>query len=636
MRASSWFSKRRDRMRAPVAILLAVLQRTPAERVAAAAAEAVVKSPAGDLLKAVVATLATLGAADSLAGASTVSTAVLISNVALPANLTVGQSWTMEVTVTGVGVTYAKSWDVSNTLPHGIIVQGATLVGNLWVINDATATSGVLTITGAPTAPGTFNFTVDAWQNTNLSGSVTSGGTTIYVTGVAETAPAITVQPASQTVTAGAGVILGISASGSPTLTYQWFKNGTAITGATGATFAIASAQPTDSGSYTVAVTNAVSTVTSQAATLVVNPAFTRPAFTVQPSSFTLSSGSTVLLAAAATGVPSPSYQWYLNNAPVAGATGPRLLLSGASSTSGGSYTCVATNSAGTATSIPAIVTFTPTADIGRLGNISCRASVGTGGNILIAGYTVGGEGTSGAENLLVRASGPALTQLGVTGTLPDPQLQLYSGSTVLGTNNGWLGDSAVTAAATALGAFTWPSTTSHDSAFLRSLAPGSYTALVSGQSGDTGVSLVEVYDDTPSGAFTLTTPRLTNISARVSVQTGGNILIAGFVIAGSTARTVLIRASGPALIPLGVTGTLADPLLQLYSGSTLLSSNSGWQGDPQIAASAALVGAFTWASPTSADAAILVTLPPGAYTALVSGASGDTGVALVEVYEIP
>jgi hypothetical protein len=98
----------------------------------------------------------------------------------------------------------------------------------------------------------------------------------------------------------------------------------------------------------------------------------------------------------------------------------------------------------------------------------------------------------------------------------------------------------------------------------------------------------------------------------------------------------VLIRASGPALIPFGVTGTLPDPELSLYSGSTLLGSNSGWGGNAVISAAALRVGAFGWSSPSSNDSAILATLPPGSYTAQVAGVSNDTGVALVEVYEVP
>jgi hypothetical protein len=105
------------------------------------------------------------------------------------------------------------------------------------------------------------------------------------------------------------------------------------------------------------------------------------------------------------------------------------------------------------------------------------------------------------------------------------------------------------------------------------------------------------------------------------------------------TPRTVLIRASGPALAPFGLSGVLPDPQLTLYgiaeNGYWLVATNSGWNGDGQIAATAASLGAFSWGQTASADAALLLTLLPGAYTAEVSGASGDAGVALVEVYEV-
>jgi len=110
-----------------------------------------------------------------------------------------------------------------------------------------------------------------------------------------------------------------------------------------------------------------------------------------------------------------------------------------------------------------------------------------------------------------------------------------------------------------------------------------------------------------------------------------------GFVIGGSSAKTVLIRASGPALDQFGVPGTLPDPMLTLYrSDSTAMATNNGWAGDPQIVSTAASVQAFTWTSASSNDSALLVTLPPGLYSAGVAGANGDTGVALVEVYEVP
>ena len=626
-----------ERLRLPAAFLAVVLQRAPAARIAAATAGYVIEAPVTTVLRAAIASVAALGAVDSMSGASTVtsSPAYLVADIAVPASVSMGQSIKMDVTVAGVAVTFAKSWDVTNTLPPGVTVQGATLVGNLWVINDATAVKGVLTITGIPTATGLYAFTVEAWENTNRTGNVTSGVTSINVTAPAGTPPTISAQPASQTIDAGSSVTFKVSGSGTSPFSYQWKLNGTPIVGATASSFSIPSVQVGDAGTYTVVITNSAGSVTSQGAAHTVNPVVLVPAFSVQPRSQTIAVGSTVVFSSEANAAPLPTYQWELDGVPISGANGRSLVINGATAANAGSYTCVATNSGGSTTSSVATLAVSSTSDIGRLVNIACRAGVGTGGNILIVGFVVGGQGTSGSETLFVRASGPALAPFGVPGTLPDPQLQLYSGSSVLGTNNGWAGSIPISAAAAAVGAFPWSDASSHDSALLRSLPAGGYTANISGLSGDKGVALAEVYDDTPAGTYTPSTPRIVNISARVQVGTGGNVLIAGFVIGGSTSKTVLIRASGPALIPFGVAGTLPDPTLQLVSGSTLLASNSAWGGDPQISAAAASVGAFAWNFGQSNDSAILMTLPPGPYTAEVSGSSGDTGVALVEVYEV-
>ncbi|HEY1848334.1 MAG TPA: glycoside hydrolase family 44 protein [Opitutaceae bacterium] len=369
------------------------------------------------------------------------------------------------------------------------------------------------------------------------------------------------------------------------------------------------------------------------------------PQFTASPSSQTISAGSTVVFTASSDAA---AYQWYLNGSPlsdsarVSGSSGPQLVISGAGSADAGSYTCVATNGSGSTTSAPAALAISPSSDTGRLVNLSCRAQVGSGANILIAGFAVGGPGVSGQESLLLRASGPALASFGVSGTLADPQLGLYAepAGSLLQSNDGWAGSPAVASAAASAGAFAWASPSSHDSAILTGLSAGSYTAQVAGQSGDTGIALAEVYDNTPASARTASTPRLVNLSARVPVGTGPGILVAGFVIGGSTSRTVLVRASGPALAQFAVSGTLADPQLSLYRSnpdqtSTLLQSNAGWGGGSQLSAVAARVGAFSWGPAATADSAILVTLPPGAYTAQVAGASGDTGVSLVEVYEV-
>src|ERR1017187_4907882 len=366
------------------------------------------------------------------------------------------------------------------------------------------------------------------------------------------------------------------------------------------------------------------------------------PSILQQPNPQAVSSGSTVVFNVAANGLPAPTYQWYANGialsngARVSDVTGTTLVVSGATAANAGNYYCVATNATGSVQSNPATLSVINTNDIGRLINISCRAQVGTGGNILIAGFVVGGAQTSGSKELLIRGSGPAVAPFGVTGTLPDPHLELFTGASLLGTNYGWGGSAQIASTAAAVGAFAWSDPSSLDSALLQMLPAGPYTAQVSGQNGDTGIALIEVYDCTPAGTYTPTTPRIVNISARVQVGTAGNILIAGFVVGGSTSRTVLIRASGPALVPFGVSGPLSDPELQLYSGSTLLGPNYAWGGHAEIANAAASVGAFAWSDASSTDSAILVTLPPGTYTAQVFGAGGDTGVALVEVYEVP
>jgi hypothetical protein len=326
---------------------------------------------------------------------------------------------------------------------------------------------------------------------------------------------------------------------------------------------------------------------------------------------------------------------------PVAGATDSTLLISDAS-TAVGTYTCVATNAAGSATSNPATVSLVSTSDPGHLSNLSARAQVGTGGNIVFGGFAIGPLGGAGSLPVLIRGSGPAIAAapFNVPGTLPDPQLQLFnSADTVLATNNGWGGDAGIMATAASVGAFSWSVPTSHDAALDQTLAAGAYTAQIAGQNGDTGDALVEIYDASAPGSFTTGGTRLINLSARVNVGTGSNVLFAGFVIAGNSALTVLIRASGPAIAaaPFNVPGTLSDPQLTLQNPSTqaVLAQNISWGGDSEVTNTAASVGAFHWSVPASHDSALLITLPPGSYTAAAAGTSGDTGVAIVEVYEV-
>jgi hypothetical protein len=426
------------------------------------------------------------------------------------------------------------------------------------------------------------------------------------------------------------------------------------IAGATA--FSSAAAYAFDAASPSITARNPISITGNQAtyalppltaAHFVFQSASGLPVFTMQPASQTIAVGAAAVFFASS----NAGYQWMLNGSPltdgaaVSGSGGPRLVVTGATAASAGTYTCVTTNASGSTTSNPATLAVVSTANPGRLVNLSARAEVGTGGNIEFGGFAIGPSGTPGTQPVLIRASGPAIAAapFDVPGTLPDPQLQLFnSAGTAIPAdlNDGWAGSPAISATAAAVGAFAWNTPTSHDAALDLSLASGTYTAQVAGQGGDTGDALVEVYDATPAGTYAPSKPRLVNLSARVDVGTGANSLFAGFVIGGSTSVTVLIRASGPAIsaAPFNVPGTLADPQLTLQNPATgaVIASNAGWGGDPVIASTAASVGAFAWNVPTSHDSALLITLPPGSYTAAAAGTAGDSGVALVEVYEVP
>jgi hypothetical protein len=257
------------------------------------------------------------------------------------------------------------------------------------------------------------------------------------------------------------------------------------------------------------------------------------------------------------------------------------------------------------------------------------RSAAGAGDQALLVGFVVAG----GSKNLLIRGVGPALAQFGVGGVLADPQLGVYSGGTVLLTNDNWESAQAAekASAAVGVGAFALPAG-GRDTAVLPTLGSGAYTAQVSGVGGATGIALLELYD--AAGA---STARLVNASARTQVGTGANVLIAGFTIAGAAAKTVLIRAVGPTLANFGVVGSLADPTLTVLSSRGPLATNDNWStgSGAAVAQAAGAVGAFALPS-GSLDAALLLSLAPGSYTAQVAGVRDTAGVALVEVYDVP
>lgn len=260
-----------------------------------------------------------------------------------------------------------------------------------------------------------------------------------------------------------------------------------------------------------------------------------------------------------------------------------------------------------------------------RLINVATRVQVGGAAGTPIAGFTIGG---TGSKRVIARAVGPGLATFGVNGTLADPSLALISGGTTVASNDTWNASDATTFAANGAFALT---AGSRDAAVVTSLASGSYSAVM-GDGGGSGVALLEVYDGDTSAAA-----RLVNVSTRAFVGTGEQVLIPGFVVSGQGTMKILIRAVGPGLAAFGVSGTLADPQMTLFRGTTTVASNDNWSSAANatdIATAATNSGAFALAG-GSRDAALLVELAAGAYTVSVAGVGATNGTALVELYVV-
>jgi Metallo-peptidase family M12 len=255
--------------------------------------------------------------------------------------------------------------------------------------------------------------------------------------------------------------------------------------------------------------------------------------------------------------------------------------------------------------------------------NLSTRLRVQTGDNVGIGGFIISGIAP---KHVLLRAIGPSLTGFGVPDALADPVLELHGPAAfVTITDDNWRDDPVQEAAILADGI---PPSNDLESAIDATLNPGAYTAIVRGNGNASGVALVEVYDLNQS-----VDSKLANISTRAFVSTGSNIVIAGFTLGnGAGDDRVIIRGIGPSLIVFGVPDALANPTLELRnSNGTLLMSNDDWQDN---AAQAAEITAAGLAPSNDLESAIEVTLPPGAYTALLAGLNEGTGVGLVEVYD--
>ena len=259
-----------------------------------------------------------------------------------------------------------------------------------------------------------------------------------------------------------------------------------------------------------------------------------------------------------------------------------------------------------------------PNPGTGQPLNIATRMSVQTGDNVLIAGFIVTGPSGS-TKKVLIRGLGPSLAQFGVSGTLSDPFLELHKpdGSTVV--NDNWQqGDTSQIPSG-------FGPNDPREAVIVATLSPGSYSAIVKGAHGETGIGIAELYDlDSASPA------KLANISTRGFINTGDNVMIGGFIIGGAEPAKILVRAIGPTLTDFGVQGALADPTLELHDANGSTISNDDWRESQE-----ADIIATTIPPNKDREPAILATLVPGNYTAVVRGKNNTTGVGLVEAYNL-
>jgi uncharacterized repeat protein (TIGR03803 family) len=255
--------------------------------------------------------------------------------------------------------------------------------------------------------------------------------------------------------------------------------------------------------------------------------------------------------------------------------------------------------------------------------NISTRLQVRTGDNVLIGGFIITG---TDPKKVIVRGIGPSLS--GVGATLQDPILELHKGSSLIATNDDWTTNQA------AVEATTIPPTNDLESAIVATLAPGAYTAVLSGKNNETGVGVVEVYDlDQTANS------KLGNISTRGFVDIDSNVMIGGLIVSGGSGggnARVIVRALGPSLTALGVPGALSNPSLELHNASgATIAANDDWKLRPDGSSQQGEIEATTVIPGNDSESSLVQTLAPGSYTVIVRGANNSSGVAVVEAYTL-
>jgi hypothetical protein len=285
-----------------------------------------------------------------------------------------------------------------------------------------------------------------------------------------------------------------------------------------------------------------------------------------------------------------------------------------------GSFTSVSPNAQVTVTSngvLTAVNPNIPGPSSGQPLNIATRMSVQAGDNALIAGFIITGPSGS-TKKVLIRGLGPSLAQFGVPNTLSDPLLELHKSDGTVTNDNWQQGDTSQIPNGFA-------PIDSREAVIVATLAPGSYSAVVKGAHGETGVGIAELYDlDSASAA------KLANISTRGFINTGDDVMIGGFIVGGTEPAKILVRAIGPTLTDFGVQGALADPTLELHDSNGASISNDDWRETQESE-----IIATTIPPNKNQEPAILAILAPGSYTAVVRGKNNTTGIGLVEAYNL-
>jgi len=436
---------------------------------------------------------------------------------------------------------------------------------------------------------------------------------------------------------AGEPLTIPVTAAGSAQLVYRYRDpNGRFGSVSGNNSLTIPAGTATLSGAYTVLAANSVGTSPPQTFFVRIIPS--APFITQQPAPLQTNVGRPITLVASFGGSAGNSYQWFKNGTALTGTSAASDILSipRAAVADSGDYTLVARNSLGFASSATVHVGVDETS---RFINLATRGRVGAGDAPLIVGFVAAGPGH---KRVMLRAAGPTLGSFGVPATLANPAMRVFNAAgALIYTNDDWAQANDVPGignADTRLGAFQLNGGSAAAAGIL-TLAPGAYSAVITGQSAagteTSGVALAEIYEDDTASS------RLVNLSSRGFVSPGASVMIPAFVtntLATPTPKKLLIRGLGPALTAFGVTGALANPTLSIIdSAGRTVATNDDWEQNTNLTDLRAVTAQLAFPlTAGSRDAALLITLAPGAYTCTVSGVNNTTGTALVEVYEVP